>query len=296
MIAEFKKYKDIDAFVKNRPLTEKSQAFTILHKCKGLDYTKTPAEFTARCFACLFCVLQDRQLQDSFRDYWQEDVIHKIAASAFTGDMLQVPTAKMLLRNDYKSLEFFTARKETSNIQPWAAELLHHSCSKENRIGMEVPIFHPDYPRNGRLDICVTTEEKLLVAETKTNLDDALSDERFVEQQEKYTTIIRQSTAAYRYITLIGGRESDLFPTDSPCCTGVIGGKTQRFYDLITDNGIKFVSANALLALCCKYLEDGAAYAWDNFLYQLFSDPDCIGLLSAGKVMKRSGTYVIEAP
>ena len=130
--------------------------------------------------------------------------------------------------------------------------------------------------------------------ESKISLDDALKDERFIEQYHKYTTEIEKSTSNYIYLTLFGGKETELFPISSSYCSGKIGGKSERFYSIVINNNISFISATALWCLCCKYLVLGNAFAWDVFLKEIFSNPNCIGLLSAGKVMNINGSITIE--
>ncbi len=295
MIYNYKKYKDIDAFVKNIPKNQTNHSYTILHKCNGLDMSNSSPEFTKYCFGCLFCILNNEELKSKFIEFWGTDIIENTARNAFLGNKIDIPVAKKQLKNPTKNLESFTSIDETSNIQPWAAGVLNSICSTDNRIGMEVPVFHPDYDRNGRLDICSINEHKLIIMESKTTLDDALSDERFVEQHKKYTEVIDNSTNKYVYITLIGGSETDLFPTTSPYCTGKIGGKTERFYNLLGNNSIKFISANALWALACKYCTFGTDYCWDTFLYPLFEEECTIGLLSSGKVVKNDNEYIITS-
>ena len=197
------------------------------------------------------------------------------------------------MRNPYKNLELFTGVDETTNIQPWAAGLVNNVCTKANRISMEVPIFNMDYDRNGRLDICSITDSHLITMESKISLDDALKDERFIEQSYKYNSEIKKSTSNYLYLTLFGGKETDLFPASSPYCSGKVGNKTERFYSIVKDNNIPFISATALWCMCCKYICEGDTFAWDTFLVDLFSDEHCIGLLSAGKVINNNGDISI---
>lgn len=283
MIYKFRKYKDIDAFIINNPKTKKDEDYTILFKCNGLDY-QTNA-FTNKCFGCLFCALGDSEMLKNFNDFWGDGFIKEYADKAFKGTPVILPDAKLRIKNPMKNLELFTGVDETQNIQPWASGLINHMCTKPNRISMEVPVFNQDYDRNGRLDICSMTDTDLLTLESKTSLDDALKDERFVEQRYKYTIEIEKSTSNYTYLTLFGGKETDLFPLSSPYCSGKIGGKSERFYSIVIENKIPFISAAALWSLCCRYLTYGNCYAWDVFLKETFSDPDCIGLLSAGKVI-----------
>lgn len=293
MIYKHRKYKDIDSFVKNIAKTKKDEDYTILYKCNGFDYQKN--EFTPKCFGCLFCIFDDPEMLSKFKNFWGNDFIESYAEKAFRGTPVELPNAKQILKNPIKNLELFTKIDETSNIQPWASGIVNHICTKSNRIGMEVPVFNMDYDRNGRLDICSMTDTDLLAMESKISLDDALKDERFIEQRYKYTIEIEKSTSQYTYLTLFGGKETDLFPVSSPHCSGKIGGKSERFYSMVIENEIPFISAAALWCLCCRYLTYGNAYAWDIFLKETFSDSNCIGLLSAGKVLNNDGNISIES-
>lgn len=292
MIYKYRKYKDIDAFINNVPKTKRNEDYTILFKCNGFDYDRK--EFTPKCFGCLFCIFDDESMFEKFNEFWGDDFITKYSKIVFKGTLVQLPLARQSIRNPIKNLEQFTGVDETTNIQPWASGIINHMCTKSNRIGMEVPVFNLDYDRNGRLDICSMTDVELLAMESKISLDDALKDERFIEQHYKYTSEIEKSINNYTYLTLFGGRESDLYPVNSSYCTGVIGGKSERFYSMIIENKIPFISANALWCLCCKFLSEGSIYAWDNFLNRIFTDNTCIGLLSAGKVINNNGTISIE--
>ena len=214
MIYKFRKYKDIDSFVKNNPKTKKDEDYTILFKCNGLDYQS--GTFSKKCFGCLFCALGEPEMLQKFNDFWGADFIKEYADKSFTGIPVVLPNAKLSIKNPIKNLELFTGVDETTNIQPWASGLVNHMCTKSNRISMEVPIFNTDYDRNGRLDICSMTDSDLLTMESKISLDDALKDERFIEQRYKYTIEIEKSTSNYTYLTLFGGKETDLFPVSSP--------------------------------------------------------------------------------
>jgi len=294
MIYKFRKYKDIDSFIKNIPKTKNDEEYTIVYKCNGLDFSK-PNPFTQKCFGCLFCIFNNDEIIKYFNVFWGDDFINKYSKESFQGKPVTMPTAKKSLKNPIKNLEEFTGVDETSNIQPWTSGIINHMCSTSNRVGMEVPIYNNDYDRNGRLDVCSMTSDKLLAIETKISLDDALKDERFIEQHYKYTTEIEKSITDYYYITLFGGKETDLYPPTSPYCTGKIGSKSERFYEIVTTNNIKFISANALWCLCCRYLEHGDKYSWDIFISKLFSESHCIGLLSAGKVVNRNDIISIES-
>ena len=293
MLYDYKKYKDIASFVADKPKSKANEKYTILFKCNGVDNPTTSPQINSNCFGCLFCLFENTTLQNSFYDLWGEGSIERWANEAFKGNPVRVPTAKKSLKARYRNLESFTAVDETTNIQPWAVGMVNHICSKENRVSMEVPVFNTSYSRNGRLDICSITSEWLLTMESKTTLDDALGDERFVEQHDKYTEEIETETDNYIYLTIIGGKETDVFPVGNAYCTGNIGDKAKRFYNIIINNNIKFITANALWCIGCKFLTHGNAFAWDNFLTEVFSEPECVGLISAGKVIHRNGEFDI---
>lgn len=293
MIYKFKKYKSIDDFVNNASKAKKDEEYTICSECNGFDFGKM--DFTDKCFGCLFCIFEDNNLNDKFIDKWGANFISDYAQKSFKGNIVSMPSAKKILRNPTKDLEAFTGVNETKNIQPWTAGIINHTCSTENRMGMEIPVFNMDYDRNGRLDVCSITENgHLVVLETKISLDDALKDERFIEQQAKYTSEIKKSTSDFEYLTLFGGKETDLLPITHKECTGKVGGKTERFYSMVNQFGIKFVSANAIWCMCCSYITYGSRYAWDVFLKAIFADDNCVGLISAGKIIKQNNSYLLK--
>ena len=294
MIYEYKKYKDISDFMADIPKSNYSEDFTIIDKCNGLKI-EPPFSFTNTCFACLFCYFSKDEIKNAFNKFWGDYFISDFANKAFSGLPIKLPNSKQTIKNRFPNLESFTKIDETKNIQPWATGILLNCCSQSNSISMEVPVFNNKYDRNGRLDICCKTEKTLIVMESKTSLDDALHDERFIEQQKKYTSEILKSTKNFNYLTLLGGPESDLYPSDSPFCTGKIGRKTERFYKLIVENNIHFISASALWLMACCYIIKGDNYSWDKIIPKVFSSNDIIGLVSAGLVRKKDNySYIIE--
>lgn len=283
MIYEYQKYKNIADFIKNSPKSSTIEQYTIIHKCEGLTMD-TKCEFNDRCFACLFC-MSNSNIKDAFFNFWGNDFLKNYSDKFFKGIPVKMPTAKKQLKVPYKDLSQFTTKCETTNIQPWLAGVLTKMSSDgKARTSMEVPVFNMAYDRNGRLDICTMSNGKLFIIETKTNLDDTLSDERFVEQHQKYTEEIEKYTKDYIYITVIGGNETDLYPESSPFATGLSGGKSKRFYKLLTGNNIKFSTPSAIWGTYCNFLVHGKNYSWDNFLYRILKDKNCQGLLSAGIV------------
>lgn len=292
MIYNYKKYKNIDDFVNNIPKSIRNEQFTILHKCSGLDInTQT---FNNNCFACLFCVLNNKELRELLTHDRGFNFIANVDNKSFNGEIVDSPKILSGLKHPYSSFEKFTSVDETTNIQPWVAGIINNTCSCSNRVSMEIPIFNLDYDRNGRLDVGIMCNNYLIAIETKTTLDDALADERFIEQYHKYANEIKKSIKKYTYLTLIGGRESDLLPTQNPHCTGIIGKKTARFYSRVDTNGIKFISANALLCICARFLSGKKDFACDKILPKIFEDKNCIGLLSCGKIIKDNNNYIVE--
>ena len=291
MIYDYFKYKDIESFYDGIPVRSRKQAFTILHKCQGCGTDKI---INDHCFGCLFCAINDMDMLDSIVQHFGYDFIRETAENAFKGSPVKANLPQRGIRHPYTSLEKFTAVDENANLQTWTTGLLHLKCTTENRISMEVPIFNTGYDRNGRLDICSITDQHMLVIESKTTVDDALADERFVEQHEKYTNVLDEITTDYTYLTLVGGRETDIYPLTSRYSTGSIGGKASRFLSILQATGIQVITANALWCLCCKFITEGDAFAWDTFLINFFSNPECIGLVSSGAITIANGEPVIE--
>ena len=291
MIYKYKKYNSIFDYVNNNSKSQIDEEYSICSECNGINFETM--EYTDKCFGCLFCVLDDNNMLKKFLSKWGANFIEEYAKQAFRGNVVHLPNAKNILKNPIKNLEDFTSVKETRTIQPWASGLLNHMCSKSNRIGMEIPVYNMKYERNGRLDICSITDNYLLTLETKVSLEEALKDERFIEQHEKYTLEIKKCISDYMYITLFGGKETDLLTSEHKECTGKIGGKSDRFYSMVRNFGIKFMSAKAIWLMCCKYICEGNKFSWDEFLVKIFEDPDCVGLISAGKVMKIKTGYEI---
>lgn len=292
MIYNYTKYKDISDFVNNIPKTSIQEEYTILNKCNGCNFPGMT--FNNKCFGCLFCLSNTSQTKKAFDSFWGAHWLENYAREVFRSNLVKMPLAKQTLRNPMPSLCEFTATNETSHIQPWAAGLVNNIGTRKTRVGMEVPVFNEDYDRNGRLDVCAIIGKRLLAIETKTCLDDALKDERFVEQQSKYIDKISEATTDFRYLTLFGGKETDLLPESHPLCSGKSGKKTQRFYSIVTKNNIKFLSAPALWCVACLFIANGEKYAWDTFLFDIFQDNRCLGLLSAGKVVSDNELITIE--
>lgn len=289
MIYNYRKYKNIKDFVENIPGI--SIDYTILHECHGLN--QSTLEFTNRCFGCAFCFLKNKPLYDKFITSFGSDFIKSLAYKFFSGNIIALPNARCLINNQYKNLADFTATKETRHIQPWAAGLIQHCVSHPNNLTMELPVDNLNYDRSGRIDICIKNANGLLAFETKTCLDDMLSDQRFIEQYAKYTQEIQKYTDRYCYLTLIGGKETDLLPTSFGECTSLIGRKSDVFYKLLVENRLQFISVPALFGLCCKFIEQGSKFSLEKVLFQIFNDNENIGLTSAGIINYHDGKFTI---
>lgn len=300
MIYKRHKYKDIYDFVALNPKSKVEQEYTILFKCNGLDeVSKGIYSFNNKCFGCLFCLINNNDLTESFYKHFSYKVLDEKINALFKGNIITPLNAHTALKNQYKNLEYFTKVAETENIQPWAAGILNSTCSKVCRIGMEINVPNEEYDRDGRLDICAITDNYLLVIESKVSLEEALKDERFIEQNYKYLSEIAKASSTrtldYDLIILIGGKETDLLPPDHPQCSSIIGAQSLRFYKILDDYGIRFISANALWGLALKYLRHGNKYAWDIIIPNIFKDDSCVGFTTAGKIVKsKAGLSILE--
>ncbi len=296
MIYSYKKYKDVEYYIRNVPFNNKDIEYSLIFgNCQGISENSDGINsFNDKCFGCLFCGFGS--MKEVFIEHFGIEALLKISDNAFKENMIVPLQAKKLLSNPYRNIEFFTKVSETKNIQPWAAGLLQNICSTPCRIGMEVHAPNELFNRDGRLDVCAITKNHMLVFETKTTLDDALRDERFVEQHAKYAPVIDKYLSREDYLLAImfGGKESDLLPSTHHLCTSNIGNKAARFYKLINEFSIPFVSAHALWCLAVKYIIQGEEFQADKFFKNVFKDKNCIGLVSAGKMVRNMNEYVIQ--
>lgn len=295
MFIEAQKYKDIFDFV-NSPIEKIKPIAGPNTKCLAIEKTLEIDE--DKCFSCLFCVLKDKVAKENYlKSNYLNSEISKVS-NVFNKEIISTIPAKIPLIAKYATFESYTGINETQHISPWAAGILECTTSSKNKkIALEVNVPNSDYDRSGRLDVCAATEEYILVFEAKISLHDALEDERFVEQFRKYTTIIDKSVKKrkipYNLILLLGGDETDLLYPDHPSCTSNVGNESSRFYEIVTKYNIKFMSANALWLMALCNLRLGAYYSWDTFIRKIFEDEDCLGLITAGKIMNLNGQFNI---
>lgn len=297
MFIEAQKYKDIFDFV-NSPIKKTKPVAGPNTKCLAIEKTLEIDE--NKCFSCLYCVIKDDIAKENYlnSDYLNSN-FSKIN-DAFNGEIIPTIPAKLPILAKYATFESYTAINETQHISPWAAGILEcTTSSKNNKIALEVNVPNTGYDRAGRLDVCASTEDYLLVFEAKISLHEALEDERFVEQFQKYITIldeaVEQKQLPYNLILLLGGAETDLLYPNHPSSSSNVGNESSRFYEIVTKYNIKFMSANALWLMALSNLKSGAYYSWDTFIREIFNDENCIGLVTAGKITNSNGQFNIES-
>lgn len=298
MIYRYLKYKDIYDFVKfDTQINRDEKEYSIIFRCKGLS--DDDMTITNKCFGCLFCVFGNISLINKvFKNFTNEDLNAK-TENFLNGEIIRPLNAGNLLGNHYKNLEHFTSVAETKNIQPWVTGILQNTSSKECRTSMEINVPNALFDRDGRIDVAAITQDFLLVLETKVSLEDALKDERFLLQFDKYLSEIKEAcrirSVPYELLLMIGNKETDLLPPDHPLCSGRVGGLTSRFYNLVDEYNIKFISATALWGLALTYITFGNRFSWDLIIPSIFKNANVCGLISAGKIVNNNGIYSIQS-
>lgn len=217
--------------------------------------------------------------------------------SFFRGHRVILPNFKELSFTNYKiesDFEKYTAKNEVRNIALWTLGCLDSFDHMGGiSLGKEVEILQDSNPRDGRLDVCVKTKNKVLVIETKTTLRKMLDESRFDIQMINYQCEIDKLSYKNNINSLllleIGGKETDLYPlSHDDCLTNDVGLITTNFYSSIISKGIKFTSPNALWGL--QLLNSG----WDQILFDIFKRKDVLGLLSAGIVVSSKNDIIVE--
>lgn len=297
MIYRHKKYKDIEAFILGNPVNNNDIEYSLVFgNCEGISENKNrEISFNNKCFGCLFCAFGN--MKESFIDLFGHNQLLEIANKGFNGEIVDPVNARLILGNPYRNLECFTKTAETKNIQPWAAGILQSICKKPCRVGMEIQAPNDIFDRDGRLDVCAMTNDFLMVFETKTSLDDALNDERFVEQHAKYSPVISKHLNNNEYFLsiMIGGKETDLLPESHELCSSRVGEKSERFYKLISEYSIPFISANALWLLALSNLLGVEKRSADDFFRSIAEDSRVVGIVTAGKIVFNGEKFIIEA-
>jgi hypothetical protein len=208
--------------------------------------------------------------------------------------------------SEYRRFEDFTSKDEVNNLSLWTLACIKHlSNDNDSQFGKELHIPLPDNPRDARLDVVSRDGDQILIFESKVNLFSALSEGRFKSQIPNYYSECKRITKEFNLkdhknyniniFLLIGGEETDLYPSDHPdCTTGQSGEISNTFYDILQEYKIKFVSANSLWALLAYSTIKKKRLRWSEILTSLFADSSTIGLLSGGKVTLKEGSISVE--
>lgn len=272
---------------------------------------------TDRCISCLACLCSQR---NPFLPLYSDviDVLSRVipkfehfediaAENLFNGELKQIPQRETL---SLKTNNFsqYTSENEVDNIAVWVTIILQFLSSDNNsRIGKEIQIANPISPRDNRLDTCCISNNRILIGETKTNLDSLLQENRYRTQIPSYESVIeklvQEHNALYgqhkeaMVLLIIGGRETDLLPSSHPQCTSLVGDRSYRFYSDISRYNIRFISANLLWTMALHSLITHKRLCWDLFFPQIFSNHSVSGILSGGQVVTRgTGTALENIP
>lgn len=216
----------------------------------------------------------------------------------FTGKIVDLPKFEFAseLFNEYRRFEDFTSKDEVNNISLWALACIKHLSSNDSQHGKELEVPIPNNPRDARLDVVARDESQILILESKVKLFDALVEGRFKIQIPAYYNECKKITeesnlksnknSRINIFLLIGGEETDLYPSNSPyCTTGQVGNISNIFYDTLKTYKIKFISANALWSLSAYSILNGRNIKWSEILPYIFAEKSTVGLLSSGKVI-----------
>ena len=233
----------------------------------------------------------------------------KLGIIFFKGKYIPIPHFKVGRGNfnNYSRFEDFTINNEVNNLSLWSLSCLKNlSYESEVRLGKELEILQEDNPRDGRLDVVVLSNNHLLTLEVKVSLPSLLREGRFKFQIPAYYKEITAIAEKYKKETgqklstsiflIIGGEETDIYPSSHPdCTTGQVGKIAEIFYDFIIEYDLKFISANALWALSSTSELRYKKIYWYDLLPKLFSDKESIGLLSGGIVRTKAGKIEVSS-
>ncbi len=269
---------------------------------------------TDKCITCLACL---SSIRNPFKLLYSDitDVMRSVnptydqletifTDNPFNGELKRLPQRKALsLKMD--SFNQYTAENEVDNIALWVTIMLQFLASDNDaRIGKEIQIANPISPRDNRLDACCVSGDSILIGETKTTLDSLLQENRYRTQIPSYEAVIEKSVQEYnelhsqrkksRVLLIIGGRETDLLPSDHPDCTSFVGGRSLRFYSDVNTYKIRFISANLLWTMALHSLITRKRLCWDLLFSQVFSNPDVLGILSGGQVVSQGAELTLE--
>lgn len=227
----------------------------------------------------------------------------KFINSLFSFRAVQVPSFNIVDKHieKFNRFEDFTKKDEVNNIALWVLSAFKYVSLDDLRLGRELEINQENNPRDGRLDVVAVRDKKTIIIETKTDLRSLLNENRFAYQVAGYTKEGLKYTEKYLsskkllVLLVIGGEETDLFPSEhQDCTTGNVGNISKIFFDKIEKENIRFVSANAIWSIVAyKYITNREIDLF-NFLEKVFSKPNVLGLLSGGFVTKMNEKLKVE--
>ena len=264
-----------------------------------------------KCIGCLLCFSSQKKWGISHQRTL--DILKKIipnfdtmsrlinSSDIFNKNIIDLPI--YLGNRKIRSFSEFTSHHETLHISLWGCSVLNFLSSNDtSRIGKEIEILKSNNPRDGRLDICVISGNKIIICESKTNFDYLINENNYRLQVPSYNNECRKlidehnaknkCSKVFQIYLLIGGEETDLLPPDHPMCTSIVGKKAKRFYADIIKHNIKFISANALWLMMLRSMVLGKKVCWDLLLDQIFQT-NTIGLLTSGIIETDGGRKFI---
>lgn len=283
----YEKYRNLETFLNPSHLNTSKELFSIplSNNCKGLEEKDGDISFTSKCFKCNFCAFGD--LKDKYKEFTNSSIDDSYF---FKGALINLPNTTKL-NNPINNLEVLTEKGERSRIQKWEMGILKNILGDNFKTSEEIPIPSDSNDRPGRVDIGIYNKNnEVVLVETKTTLEDALNDERFVDQFHKYHNAISMSEFDGKSLLClsIGGKESDLLP---PSIDGILdtGFKKTRLYQLLQNEGsrIPLISAAAFWCLSTMYINGNLSNVTE-LLFDVFSNNSNIALLSGGIVRLNS--------
>lgn len=200
----------------------------------------------------------------------------------------------------YSNFEEFTSIKEEQHISLWACVALSFLSNKTSRIGKEIELPEAANPRDGRLDVCIIDDKKLLMCEAKVSIVEALRDGRFRTRIPSYEResrrIIEQNGLGIesKVIVLVGGSEDPIYGPTHPdhMQDQYIHGK--NFIDKCLGSNIQFVTANFLWCSVMRKIVKNDTARWDEVIWDLLDKEEVLGLCSAGIVLIDGNIKAIE--
>ena len=190
----------------------------------------------------------------------------------------------------YKSFEEYTAVNEEKHISLWACVALKYLSKNPSRLGKEIELDELDSLRNGRLDVCVIDEARLLMVEAKVSVAEAVRDNRFIvrvpsyQRETKRIIAENEHAAESMVIVMVGGSENALFGPEHPDHAADQYRIGHDFLQKCQNLHIKFMTANFLWCCLMKSYVTGKKISWHDDIWQLLEDDEILGLTSAGAI------------